>query len=47
MKCGGRTSGYDENLPNDLSVEDILYTQSNIGSVKIGQISGKEKLKNF
>ena len=48
MKCGGRTiSEYDENLPNDLSVEDILIYSSNIGSVKIGQIVGKEKLQRF
>ena len=48
MKCGGRTiSEYDENLPNNLSVEDILIYSSNIGSVKIGQIIGQKKLKNF
>ena len=48
MKCGGRTiSEYDENLPSDLSVEDILMHSSNIGSVKIGQIIGKEKMKEF
>ncbi len=48
MKCGGRTiSEYDENLPKDLSVEDILVHSSNIGSVKIGQIVGKEKMREF
>ncbi len=48
MKCGGRIiSEYDENLPKDLSVEDILVHSSNIGSVKIGQIIGQEKLRQF
>ena len=48
MKCGGRTiSEYDENLPRDLSVEEILMHSSNIGSVKIGQIVGKEKMIEF
>ncbi len=48
MKCGGRSiSEYDENLPKDLSVEEILMYSSNIGSVKIGQIVGKEKMKEF
>ena len=48
MKCGGRIiSEYDENLPEDLSVEDILVYSSNIGSVKIGQLVGQEKLKGF
>ena len=48
MKCGGRIiSEYDERLPKDLSVEDILVYSSNIGSVKIGEIIGKEKLKEF
>tara|TARA_B100000963_G_scaffold130096_1_gene113539 strand:+ start:2176 stop:3831 length:1656 start_codon:yes stop_codon:yes gene_type:complete len=48
MKCGGRIiSEYDENLPKDLSVEDILVHSSNIGSVKIGQLIGKEKMREF
>ena len=48
MKCGERIiSEYDEKLPKDLSVEDILVYSSNIGSVKIGEIIGKEKLKEF
>ena len=45
---GGRIiSEYDEDLPNDLNVEDILVYSSNIGSVKIGEIIGKEKMKEF
>ena len=48
MKCGGRIiSEYDEELPKNLSVEDILVHSSNIGSVKIGQIIGKEKMREF
>ena len=48
LKCGGRIiSEYDENLPKDLSVEDIMVYSSNIGSVKIGQIIGREKLEKF
>ena len=44
MRCGGRIiSEYDEDLPNDLNVEDILVYSSNIGSVKIGEIIGKKK----
>ena len=48
VKCGRRTiSEYDKNLSKDLSVEDILVHSSNIGSVKIGQIIGQEKLQTF
>ena len=48
LKCGRRTiSEYDEKLSKDLSVEDILVHSSNIGSVKIGQIIGQEKLQTF
>ena len=48
LKCGGRIiSEYDENLPKDLTVEDILTYSSNIGSVKIGEIIGKDKMIKF
>ena len=48
MKCGGRIiSEYDEDLPQDLTVEDILINSSNIGSVKIGQIIGEKKMEEF
>ena len=46
--CGGRTiSEYDEDLPQNLSVEEILINSGNIGSVKIGQKIGVDKIKNF
>ena len=48
MKCGNRIiSEYDEELPKNLSFEQILIKSGNIGSVKIGQIIGKDNLKNF
>ena len=48
LRCGDRIiSEYDETLPKDLSVEDIMVYSSNIGSVKIGQIIGQDKLKKF
>ena len=48
LRCGERIiSEYDETLPKDLSVEDIMVYSSNIGSVKIGQIIGQDKLKKF
>ena len=48
MKCGGRIiTEYDEDLSKNLSVEDILVYSSNIGSVKISQIIGIDKMKEF
>ncbi len=48
IKCGGRTiSEYDESLSQNLSVEEILIKSGNIGSVKIGQKIGVDKIKNF
>jgi len=48
IKCGGRIiSEYDENLSQNLSVEEILINSGNIGSVKIGQKLGIDKIRNF
>ena len=48
IKCGGRTiSEYDGNLSQNLSVEEILINSGNIGSVKIGQKLGVDKIRNF
>jgi len=48
IDCGGRTiSEYDEDLSQNLSVEEILINSGNIGSVKIGQKLGVDKIKNF
>ncbi len=48
IKCGGRTiSEYDEDLSQNLSVEEILINSGNIGSVKIGQKLGVDKVRNF
>ncbi len=48
INCGGRTiSEYDEDLSQNLSVEEILINSGNIGSVKIGQKIGVDKIKNF
>ena len=48
INCGGRTiSEYDEDLSQNLSVEEILINSGNIGSVKIGQKLGVDKIRNF
>ena len=38
---------YDNNIPSTLTAEQILIRSGNIGSVKIGQMVGEEKLKLF
>jgi cell division protein FtsI (penicillin-binding protein 3) len=38
---------YDEKMPSDLTVEQILIRSGNIGSVRIGQRVGEEKFKSF
>ena len=48
LKCGKNTiSEYDNKIPSDLTVEQILIRSGNIGSVRIGQKLEIEKLKNF
>ena len=38
---------YDNKIPSTLTAEQILIRSGNIGSVKIGQMVGEEKLKSF
>jgi len=48
IRCGKNTIGeYDEKIPTDLTAEQILIRSGNIGSVRIGQKIGIEKLKSF
>ncbi len=48
IKCAGRNIGeYDDKIPVDLTVEQILVRSGNIGSIRIGQKVGKEKFKSF
>ena len=45
--CAGRTISEHDQLPNDLSVEQILIRSSNIGAIRIAQKVGVEKYKDF
>ena len=48
LKCGKNIiSEYDNKIPSDLTVEQILIRSANIGSVRIGQKLEIEKLKSF
>ena len=38
---------YDDNIPTSLTAEQILIRSGNIGSVRIGQKLGEDKLKSF
>ncbi len=48
LVCGKNTiSEYDNQIPSDLTAEQILIRSGNIGSVRIGQSLGIEKFKKF
>ena len=48
ITCGGKSiSEYNNKIPPNLSAEQILIRSSNIGAIKIAQMVGSEKLKNF
>jgi len=48
ITCAGRPIGeYDNKIPSDLTVEQILIRSGNIGSVRIGQKIGAERMRDF
>ena len=48
ITCAGKPIGeYDNKIPSDLTAEQILIRSGNIGSVRIGQKIGSEKMRNF
>jgi len=48
IRCGKHTIGeYDNKIPSNLTVEEILIRSGNVGSVRIGQKLGIEKFKFF
>ena len=48
LTCAGRPiREYDEEIPSDLTAEEILIRSGNIGSVRIAQKIGIEKFKSF
>ena len=48
ISCGKNTiSEYDQEIPSDLTAEQILIRSGNIGSVRIAQAIGLEKFKEF
>tara|TARA_B100000029_G_scaffold113217_1_gene105461 strand:+ start:2607 stop:4337 length:1731 start_codon:yes stop_codon:yes gene_type:complete len=48
ITCAGRPIGeYDEKIPSSLTAEQILIRSGNIGSVRIGQKIGGERMRDF
>ena len=48
IKCDRHTIGeYDDDIPSNLTAEQILVRSGNIGSVRIAQKIGPEKFKSF
>jgi cell division protein FtsI (penicillin-binding protein 3) len=48
LECANRPiREYDEKIPSDLTVEQILIRSGNIGSVRIAQAIGLDKFPNF
>ncbi len=48
IKCGKYIIGeYDNEIPSDLTAEEILIRSGNIGSVRIGQRLGIDRLRQF
>jgi len=48
ITCAGKPIGeYDDKIPSDLTAEQILIRSGNIGSVRIGQKMGGERMKTF
>ena len=48
LQCGNNTiSEYDDQIPSNLTAEQILIRSGNIGSVRIGQSLGIDKFKKF
>ncbi len=48
LTCAGRPiREYDDEIPSDLTAEEILIRSGNIGSVRIAQKIGIEKFKSF
>jgi len=48
ITCAGRPIGeYDNKIPSDLTAEQILIRSGNIGSVRIAQKIGEERMRDF